>query len=353
MRAATSPLYAWHSFVSRLPLVPMLVFLIVSLPLMALSVYVLPYFEYAVPRFAWMVVLLLVVLLTQIRASMEHPNNRYLNSLTSYPINLVSLPTLFAAFTAFSRSESVYQSSSAAFLLLGAILYGTYAYLRNHQDTAVYRLLTRRGSALVQFLAAFAFVMVMVWALPTPAQAEKEAARHAPAAAWKQQLATANDLAVTHNKEALLVHISASSSYSRVDDYDTVVNMHFFYIDTSGAQFEVVLDDTDPFESAEIVNLTPSDIPAYNFKQAQELQPFIEAIKLSPREALLLTVPEITPIAKQNEIPWTLPWIDLVVQGNNANPTPQWRVEHTIKSGVDRRNWWIDAISGDIRANQK
>src|SRR5215211_3279306 len=98
MRAVISPLSGWHSFVSRLPLVPMLAFLIVGLPLTAVSVYVLPYFEYVLIKFIWMMLLLLIVLLTQIRASMEHPNNRYLNNLTSIPINFVALSTLFAGF---------------------------------------------------------------------------------------------------------------------------------------------------------------------------------------------------------------------------------------------------------------
>src|SRR4051812_46560814 len=102
MRATTSPLPGWNTLVGKLPHRALLTFLLVSLPLSALSIYILPYFEFAIAKFIGMVVIMLAVFVFQIRSSMEHPNDRYLNALTSYPINFVAIPTLYAGVVAFS-----------------------------------------------------------------------------------------------------------------------------------------------------------------------------------------------------------------------------------------------------------
>ena len=276
MSAVTSPIRAWHTLISKLPLASMLTFLLATLPLTALSIYALPYSEYPIAKFIWMVFLLLVVLLTQVRASMNHPNNRYLNSLTSLPITFVSLPTVFAGSLAFSKYSTVVQSSTALLLILSTISYAVYALLRNRQETAIYRLLTRRGSALLQFFILFVLVMTVASLLPNPARAQQEASRHGPAAPWQTQLAVAQERALSVNKDAVLVHITASTTYVLNEDYTTTLNTRFYYVDAAGPQFKVAFDDINPAETVEVEPVTSLDnmaiVKAYPVAKARSLQ---------------------------------------------------------------------------------
>lgn len=165
MKATTSPLQAWNSLVRKLPLVPTLAFLLISLPLTSIAIYLLPYNDLALAKFVWLVLLVLVVLLFQVRASMEHPTDRYLNTLTSMPINLVALPAFLTGYAAFSDYPPSAQVALVVFLGTAFVLYTLYALVRGRKDGELYRLLTRRGSGLVQFMVVSALGMGAIWIL--------------------------------------------------------------------------------------------------------------------------------------------------------------------------------------------
>ncbi|MEO5951899.1 MAG: hypothetical protein ABIQ44_05445 [Chloroflexia bacterium] len=326
MSAVTSPIRPWHSLMTKVPYTPLLTFLLVSLPLTALSIYVLPYFEYSLPKFIWMVVLAFAVLLFQIRASMEHPTNKYLNSLTSYPITFVTLPTFFAGSLVFSTYPTVTQSVSFTFLILVTILYCVYFYLRNHQDGSAYRFLTLRGNSLVQYLLLFALIMVAVWALPNPAQAQLVSKMNGPAASWQEQLSAAQAKVTERDINAVLSRVTASSIDPLTPGY---LILHFYFVTDKPVLYVVSLQDWNPagtavLEEQTTANVTPT--PESQTADLSTLRTFLPYIKISPRDVLRLTAPD----TNSGGLAWS---VDLTLNVRSASLIPLWEVTLTNNSG--------------------
>lgn len=340
MSAVTSPIRPWHSLMTKVPYIPLLAFLLISLPLTAISIYLLPYFEYALPKFIWMVVLVLAVLLFQIRASMEHPSNKFLNSLTSYPITFVTLPAFFAGTLVFSRYPAIAQSVSFAFLLLISILYGLYFYLSHHQEGRVYALLTRRGSSLVQYLLAFAFVMIAVWALPNPAQASSSG----PAASWQAQLSAAQAKIAEHYPNTFLEHVEASAIGTNWPDASSALLVRFYFGTSTNDRYMVTLYDTNPSGTVRLESASVTGSTRVNPIRADAvavLQPLWATIKLSPRDALIAIPPHLGPPGEG------APTVSIsgAVKVRETDQ-PVWQVSYSTPTNIGQNDYFINAVTG-------
>lgn len=209
-------------------------------------------------------------------------------------------------------------------------------------------------------IGAAALIVLFVEFAPNKALEAEEQSKHGPAAPWSVQLSTAQSEAAKYDKDAVLISIDASSIDAREPDYNTTLSVQFHFVTPLGIPFIVALDDTDPQNTVhnepEVNSPSTSYRPFPAPQQHDMLRKAISTVKLSPRDALQRTVPEVLPIAEQHGKASTAPWIELHLAGRwpQAHPNVSdnlpavWEVRHNIAANVEHRLFWLNPDTGEI-----
>ncbi|MDQ3929185.1 MAG: hypothetical protein M3328_08565, partial [Chloroflexota bacterium] len=305
----------WLDWLKRVPVTPLAASLLVSLPLTALAIYYLPYPASTPWLFAWLVLLSLGMLVLSTRWSLEQSTYRYLNALLITACVVVVNTTISMGAIPFKLWSFQTPYSSLHLLIVSSILLGMFILLQGRENTAAYRTLTRPIGIALHIVLYIGLVFLLDRVVPNRFREAEEKARHGPAVPWQVQLSVAQENAFRRNKYAVLEHVTASTIFAREQDYNTALNTRFYFVTPSGERFKVVLNDTNPQESLSLEDVNDLD-PLYggrtlSHQELQTLRSVIPTIKLSPRDALQRTGPEILPVAREHGETWTDPWIEL------------------------------------------